>query len=134
VGTFTDLSIHGCYIEMTATFPVGAMVDLVLTLEGQRANVKGEVRVSYPFLGIGIAFREISPESQRTLQSMVASLLAQQRVASSASSESPTPIPAPVIVHPAAAFEAVADFFQTHSILSKNEFLQLVSRSQTRVR
>jgi PilZ domain len=47
-GTFTDLSVHGCYIELTATFPVGTMVDLVLGLNGFRVNVKGEVRVSYP--------------------------------------------------------------------------------------
>ena len=65
-GTLTDLSIHGCYIEMTATFPVGAMVDLVLELSGRRVNVKGEVRASHPFLGIGIAFRELSVESERT--------------------------------------------------------------------
>ena len=52
-GTFTDLSIRGCYIEMTATFPVGARVDLSLELNGIRAETQGEVRVSYPFLGMG---------------------------------------------------------------------------------
>jgi len=110
-GTLTDLSIHGCYIEMTATFPVGAMVDLVLELSGRRVNVKGEVRVSYPFLGIGLAFRELSAESERTLQSMVASLLAQQRTASdSPGTGNPTPISAPLIANPAAALEAVATF------------------------
>lgn len=45
-GTFTDLSLNGCYVEMTATFPVGAMVDLGLELNGLRAEVRGEVRVS----------------------------------------------------------------------------------------
>jgi hypothetical protein len=33
-GTFTDLSMHGCYIEMTATYPVGAVVNLDLGLSG----------------------------------------------------------------------------------------------------
>ena len=73
-GTFTDLSLGGCYVEMKATFPVGAMVDLALELNGVRAQVKGEVRISYPFLGIGIAFREVTPENQLRLEEMVYSL------------------------------------------------------------
>ena len=59
-GTLTDLSISGCYIELKATFPVGAILDLDLELNGVRAQVKGEVRVSYPFLGMGVAFREMT--------------------------------------------------------------------------
>jgi hypothetical protein len=134
-GTLTDLSIHGCYIEMTATFPVGAMVDLVLELSGRRVNVKGEVRVSYPFLGIGVAFRDVTPESERILQSMVASLLAQQRTASNSPGTGiPTPISAPLIANPAAALQAVADFCEGHSSLSKSEFLQLIRKNQTQPR
>jgi hypothetical protein len=26
-GTFTDLSVGGCYVELKATFPVGAIID-----------------------------------------------------------------------------------------------------------
>jgi hypothetical protein len=44
-GTFTDLSISGCYVELKATFPLGALLDLELELNGVRAQVKGEVRV-----------------------------------------------------------------------------------------
>src|SRR3981081_2000925 len=28
-GTVTDISLHGCYVEMNTTFPVGTKVDLV---------------------------------------------------------------------------------------------------------
>ena len=63
-GTFTDISMNGCYVEMTATFPVGSRVDLSLELHGVRFEVKGEVRVSYPLLGMGIAFTEISEQDQ----------------------------------------------------------------------
>jgi hypothetical protein len=63
-GTVTDISQNGCYVELMATFPVGAIVDLQLELNEIRAHVKGEVRVSYPCLGMGIAFREISDENR----------------------------------------------------------------------
>lgn len=134
-GTFTDLSVHGCYIEMTATFPVGAMVDLMLELNGSRVNVKGEVRVSYPFLGIGVAFRDVTPEAGRILQSMIAALIVRERGSSSpASDETNAPISIPVIASPAAALQAIADFFEAHSILTKHEFLQLIRKSQMQVR
>jgi hypothetical protein len=45
-GTFTDLSVSGCYIELTATYPVGAIVNLALELNGARVELKGEFRVS----------------------------------------------------------------------------------------
>ena len=41
---------------------MGAIVDLELELNGVRAEVKGEVRVSYPFLGMGVAFRDMTVE------------------------------------------------------------------------
>ena len=53
-GTFTDLSVSGCYVELKATFPVGAIIDLELELNGVRTQIKGEVRISYPFLGSGL--------------------------------------------------------------------------------
>ena len=134
-GTFTDLSVHGCYIEMTATFPVGALVDMMLELSGVRVNVKGEVRVSYPFLGIGVAFREVTAEAERTLQSMVVSLISAERVSASAAPTAvPVPISIPVIASPAAALQAIADFFEAHTMLSKHEFLQLIRKSQTSAR
>src|SRR6266436_4744551 len=74
-GTFTDLSMHGCHIKMTATYPVGAVVNLGLGLNGLHVNVKGEVRVGHPFLGIGVAFRDVSDESDARLREMVRSLL-----------------------------------------------------------
>jgi hypothetical protein len=133
-GTFTDLSVHGCYIEMTATFPVGAMVDLVLGLNGIRAHVKGEIRVSYPFLGMGVVFREVSPENERALQAMVRSLVVPEGKSSGKASPepaSPAQASIPVIASPAVALQAMVDFFEAHTLLSKDEFLQLIRKSQS---
>jgi hypothetical protein len=55
-------------------------VDLSLELNGLRAETQGEVRVSYPFLGMGIAFRETTEENQARLQAMVRSLLSTARI------------------------------------------------------
>jgi hypothetical protein len=74
-GTFTDLSVGGCYIELKATFPVGAIVDLELELNGVRAQVKGEVRISYPFLGMGVAFRDMTVESRQQVDAMIDTVL-----------------------------------------------------------
>lgn len=132
-GTFTDLSVHGCYIEMTATFPVGAMVDLVLGLNGFRVSVKGEVRVSYSFLGIGVAFREVSPENERELKAMVGSLMAAQNPASSIAATQPAKGQPSIvaIASPEVALQTVVDFFQSHSVLTRDEFLRLLRKSQT---
>jgi hypothetical protein len=63
---------------------------------------------------------------------MVASLLSQQRRSSDVpAAEPPNPISVPLITNPAAALQGIADFFESHSILSKNEFLQVIRKSQT---
>jgi hypothetical protein len=132
-GTFTDLSLNGCYVEMTATFPVEAMVDLGLELNGLRAEVRGEVRVSYPFLGIGIAFREVSDENRLRLQEMVRTLLPAARVGVSGSptvaGSAGTP-GSPLVGNPGAALRAVVEFFEARQLLTKEEFLQLLRESQ----
>ncbi len=112
-GTFTDLSMHGCHIKMTATYPVGAVVNLGLGLNGLHVNVKGEVRVGHPFLGIGVAFRDVSDESDARLREMVRSLLPAAHLGISATGKA-TAQPAsqtsarpslPLIVDPAAALQ-----------------------------
>jgi hypothetical protein len=55
---FTDVSLHGCYVEAQATYPAGAMLPMKLEANGVRLETKGSVRVSYPYLGMGIAFEE----------------------------------------------------------------------------
>jgi len=131
-GTFTDLSLNGCYVEMTATFPVGAMVDLGLELNGWRAEVRGEVRVCYPFLGIGIAFREVSDENRQRRQEMVRSLLPAARlgISSPVAVSTVNPPGSPVVVNPAAASRAVVEFFEGRQLQTKTEFLQLPRASQ----
>jgi hypothetical protein len=125
-GTFTDISLNGCYVEMTATFPVGTVVDLGLEAKGVRAQVQGEVRVVYPFLGMGIAFREVSEENRARLKEMVAWLAAESGPSAVASME---PVQQGVMggtSNPAAALQALTQFFETETSMTREQFHELV--------
>jgi hypothetical protein len=134
-GTLTDISQHGCYVEMMATFPVGANVDLELELNGIRTHVVGEVRVSYPCLGMGIAFREISDEDRIRLAEMLRSVSPtespeKQTASQSHSGSTPPSTSLPIIVNAPAALQALADFFETRNPLTKEEFVRILRKSQ----
>jgi hypothetical protein len=58
--TFTDISVHGCYVEVTATFPIGTILNIKLEVNGILVRARGIVRVNYPSAGMGIAFTEMS--------------------------------------------------------------------------
>ncbi len=73
-GTLTDISLHGCYVEMSTTFPVGTKVHLVLKSCGIGIQTAGTVRASYPFLGMGISLTEIEPGQLLQLNQLLTSL------------------------------------------------------------
>lgn len=128
-GTFTDISMNGCYVEMTATFPVGSRVDLSLELHGVRFQAKGEVRVSYPLLGMGIAFTEISERDRACLRDLIEGLALPRLIRESDASPHNN-LALPLVVNPAAALQALVEFFEKRGLLTKEEFVQLLRRSQ----
>jgi c-di-GMP-binding flagellar brake protein YcgR len=62
-----DLSLAGCYVEMSFTLQVGSKLDLVLWVEDERLATKGIVVTHHPQFGNGIEFQEMSPEDQAKL-------------------------------------------------------------------
>jgi PilZ domain len=72
-----DLSLIGCYVEMTFTLPVGTKLDLVLWVEDQRLATKGVVVTHHPQFGNGIEFLDISQEDQGKLAHFLKSCEAQ---------------------------------------------------------
>lgn len=130
-GTLSDISMHGCYVEMTATYPVGTTVNLSLEALGVRVNVVGEVKVSYPFLGIGIAFQELLFEEREKLRELLQRLstncgLIPPEPAAIGSDGLPVSLPSP-----SQAYEMVkelAKFFQSHSDLSQAAFGEILAR------
>src|ERR1039458_7400565 len=75
--TFSDISLHGCYVEAQATYPAGTILHMKLEANGVRLETKGNVRVNYPYLGMGIAFVEMSDESQSRLRALLATITRQ---------------------------------------------------------
>jgi len=127
-GTLTDISLHGCYVEMSFTFPVDTKVNLVLKSCGIRVQVSGTVRASYPFLGMGIGFAEIDPEQQLQLKQLLAALGGQSAFFRG--------VPAPEnavkdtvrSADPRALLDEVTEFFRKNQLLSRDEFHQIAKR------
>jgi hypothetical protein len=125
--TITDISRGGCYVEMQATSPQETNVNLQIEVEGIRVHVRGTVRVCYPFLGMGIAFTEISPEERERLESILAKL---DRNLVVPATTPPKVEEAASIPYPGAALQSLQEHFEKHSSLNRETFQELVRRSQ----
>jgi|HubBroStandDraft_2_1064218.scaffolds.fasta_scaffold780349_1 hypothetical protein len=62
-----DLSVGGCYIEMSFTFPVGTKLDLVLWVEDERVPTRAVVVTHHQQFGNGIQFVDLSLDDQGKL-------------------------------------------------------------------
>lgn len=136
-GTFTDISLGGCYVEMQATFPPETKMQVTLELDGLRVHTKAVVRVTYPFLGMGLAFTEISPEDNACLHEMICKLSGpppSQPVSASQSGNSSklaADLGLPPITDPVAAIDAIVRHFETKEQLARDDFFELIRRSQS---
>ncbi len=132
--SFSDISLHGCYVEAQATYPAGTVLHMKLDAGGVRVESRGNVRVSYPYLGMGIAFVEMSAENQARLRELLAkvsrpSMIMGPGIASSLPSS--TPLEAmPTIANPTAAVQALKDFFESRQMLMRDDFVRIVRKSQ----
>ena len=128
--TFTEVSASGCYVEMMTTFPVGTKMELQLGMNGFLVNGEAVVRVTYPFLGMGIEFTNLSQNAREQLDDMVASLnmFALRRAEAAAKRD----MVLPPVSEPAAVIDALVQYFETHAALSSEEFVRLVADSQQR--
>lgn len=134
--TFTDISMHGCYVEAMSTFRVGAELALTIEVNGFRVESRGEVRVVYPNLGMGIGFTTMSDPDRERLRELLRSLARPSvilglRAAAASSSPTSQADSVPAIANPSAALKALMNFFDDRHILGREEFLRIVRKSQT---
>jgi len=132
--TFSDISLHGCYVEAAAGYASGSVLALTIEVNGFRVEAKGEVRAAYPGLGMGISFTEVSEKDRERLRALVRSI-SQPSVIMGARAEavpSPEPqsIPLPAAANPALALEAITKFFEDRHVMGRDEFLRILRKSK----
>ena len=72
-----DLSLFGCYVEMSFTLAVATRVDLVLWVEEARLPTKALVVTHHPQFGNGIEFLDLSQEHRIRLEHFLKACQAQ---------------------------------------------------------
>ena len=132
--SFTDVSLNGCYVEAQATYPAGTLLHMKLEANGIRVEANGKVCISYPYLGMGIAFEERSEENAAHLKQLLASLSRPAVIMGPGATSTHLttgPMEAlPAITHPEAAVRALIEFFEIHQILMRDDFVKLLKKSQ----
>jgi PilZ domain len=127
--SFTDISLHGCYVEAQATYPAGTVLYLTLEVGSIRVETLGEVRVSYPHFGMGIAFKEMSEENVARLRQMLTAITPAAIMGPGVPSTVPANAPLdaiPDITDPQGAIQALIDFFESRQMLTREDFVRLV--------
>lgn len=133
--TVTELSRSGCYLEVQSASPAETPLDMVIEVSGARFHTKGVVRVSYPFLGMGVAFTDISVADQARLDELLLILASgptvslEQAIRGEAAAVAPeaTTIDVSKILDPSSVLGAIAAHFQTSRLLTREEFAEMVS-------
>jgi hypothetical protein len=132
--TCTDVSMHGCYVEATNTYPVGTNVHVKLQANEFQVESAGCVRVAYSCLGMGIAFGEMSEENRTRLRALLRTISRPSVILGPGVSPSaPWGGALMSIQLPAdatAALRALAEFFENRQLLMRDEFLRILRKSQ----
>ena len=64
----TDLSLGGCYLNISSPFPVSTRVTLSMRAADLELKTEGVVRVMHPELGMGVEFTQTTPEHRSFLE------------------------------------------------------------------
>jgi hypothetical protein len=74
----TDLSSTGCYLEAAAPVPLTTKLEMVFDVEGHVIRANGEVRGSFPGVGMGVVFTAMSDSDRQQLDALLKNLAARQ--------------------------------------------------------
>jgi len=67
----TDLSLGGCYLEISSPFPVLSRVTLSMRAGGVEVRAQGLVRVMHPEKGMGVEFTQATPEHRAAVETFL---------------------------------------------------------------
>lgn len=130
-GNLSDISLHGCYAEMSTTLPLDTKVTLMVDSLGIRFLTKATVRATYPFVGMGMCFSEIEPQQKSQLARILAALARQRAITNRTLAVVPTDALVNVeSVDARACLEELVAFFRRRSALSREEFYEIAKRAR----
>jgi c-di-GMP-binding flagellar brake protein YcgR len=64
----TDLSLGGCYLEISSPFPASSRVTLSMRAADVEVRAQGVVRIMHPDKGMGIEFTQTTPEHRDAVE------------------------------------------------------------------
>jgi hypothetical protein len=127
-GTLTDISLHGCYVEMPTTFPVDTSVNITIDSFGTKVRARATVRAGYPFLGMGMCFSDIEPGQQLQLEQLLRALAGERAIQTS--KEQTWGSEAVSSADAWSCLEELMDFFKNNTVLSRDEFFSIAKRAR----
>jgi hypothetical protein len=123
-----DLGLNGCYVDTLIPFPVGTLVRIRLTKNKVSVEANGKVVNQSPGLGMGIAFHDVTPENQATLDKW----FSQNRQRASLETLLPpveTELPVVVQRQPAPEFVELVQLLMKKAILTRTEAIGLLKKA-----
>lgn len=72
----TDLSLGGCYLEISSPFPLGTRVTLSMRAAGVEIRAQGVVRIMHPDKGMGVEFTLATAEHRSAVEKFLGVLTA----------------------------------------------------------
>lgn len=70
----SDICVGGCYIETRVPLSVETRLELTIRVADFEISGTGEVRICHSGMGMGIAFREMTPENRQRLEDLIETL------------------------------------------------------------
>jgi hypothetical protein len=65
----SELSLHGCYLDMTNPFPLSTPISIKISAANEVFQSKGRIIYLHPGIGAGVAFLDVAPEYRAVLES-----------------------------------------------------------------
>jgi len=68
----SDLSLGGCFVDTVAQVELGNIITFSLQLPaGESIDIEGEVVYTYPSMGFGLRFTNVSDSDRRKLEGII---------------------------------------------------------------
>jgi CheY-like chemotaxis protein len=71
----TDLSLGGCYLEISSPFPVRSRIVLSMKVGEMELRAEGAVRVMHPDVGMGVEFKQTTQEQRAHVEKFIQTLM-----------------------------------------------------------